>query len=74
MAMARTHLDGNLTHLSVTDWENLINEIPLNDENKLIAKMRFIDEECLEDISAKVGYSRKTISNRIKYILHKIES
>lgn len=72
MAIARTHLDGNIAHLSVTDWENLINEIPLNDENKIIAKMRFIDEECLEDISARVGYSRKTISNRIKYILGKI--
>ena len=72
MAIARTHLEGSLSHLSVSDWENLINEIPLNDENKIIAKMRFIDEECLEDISAKIGYSRKTISNRIKYILGKI--
>lgn len=72
MAIARTHLEGNLSHLSVSDWENLINEIPLNDKNKIIAKMRFIDEDCLEDISARVGYSRKTISNRIKYILGKI--
>lgn len=47
MAIARTHLEENFSHLSVSDWENLINEIPLNDENKLIAKMRFIDEECI---------------------------
>lgn len=70
--MARTHLDGKLNNLTVSDWENLINDTTLNDENKLIAKMRFIDEECLEDISAKVGYTRKTVSKRIKYILGKI--
>jgi hypothetical protein len=73
MGTARVQLPEKLELLTAQEWENLIQSLPVSEENKIIARMRFISEECLEDISEAVGYNRKTISQRLVHIMGKIE-
>lgn len=73
MATARVKAPLQLENLSAEARQELLNNIPLSDENRLIAEMRFIYEYCLDDIAEDVGHTRKTVSNRLVHIMNKIK-
>jgi len=73
MATARPQVNDDLLALPNTDWEYIIDNYIKNEENRIIAKMYYLDGIPQADIGAELGYSRSTIRDRLKGIIKTIE-
>lgn len=73
MAQARVHVPASLDGLLRSDWEAVINEAALGEENTKIAKMYLLDAIPQIDIGVELNLSRSAVSKRMLKILSKIE-
>ena len=73
MATARPKIDEYLIALPNTDWEYIIDNHIKNEEDRIIAKMYYLDGIPQADIGEELGYARSTIRDRLKRIIKTIE-
>jgi hypothetical protein len=79
MARARVRLSEGLSELLRSDWEEIIREANLGEENTFIAQRYLLDAIPQVDIAEELGdcfnksYDRSTISRRLPSIIKKIE-
>lgn len=73
MAKARARLPASLDNMLRSDWERVIYESALGQEDTKIATMYLLDAIPQIDIAIELGLERSTVSRRIPKILSKIE-
>lgn len=73
MAQARVNVPESLEDFTRSDWETVIYEAALGEENTRIAILYLLDAIPQVDIGVELGLERSTISKRLSKILPKIE-
>ena len=71
---ARYRLPQSLDRLLTSQMTVAINEANLSAEDRLIAKLYFLDHVAQVDIAAEVNFDRTTVSRRLKGITPRIET
>lgn len=74
MEGARYRLPESLNGLLTSQMATAIDEANLSPEDKLIAKLYFLDHFAQVDIAAEVNYDRTTVCRRIKGITPRVET
>lgn len=73
MARARARVPESLSDLTRSDWERVIFQAALGQEDTKIATMYLLDAIPQIDIGIELGLERSTVSRRLPKILSKIE-
>lgn len=73
MARARAHVPESFRRFTRSDWEAVIREAALGEENTRIARLYLLDAIPQVEIGAELGLVRSTISRRLPGILDKVE-
>ena len=73
MARARARVPESLNGLLRADWEAVIFQANLGEENTKIAEMYLLDALPQVEIGEELGLERSTISRRLPKILDKVE-
>lgn len=73
MAKARARVPESVSDFLRSDWERVIAEAALGEEDTKIARMYLLDAIPQIDIGIEIGLERSTVSRRIARILPKIE-
>lgn len=73
MARARARVPESLSDLTRSDWERVIFQATLGQEDTKIATMYLLDAIPQIDIGIELGLERSTVSRRLPKILSKIE-
>ena len=66
-------LPAALQGLSRSEMKRRINEAPLGKDDREIARLRYVDLLCLEDIAVRVHYCRQSVSNHLDGIAKILE-
>lgn len=79
MSKARPRTPHNLEDLTCKEWAELLEQTPLGEEDRYIAKRYLLDRVAQIDIAEELGdvvgvvYNRSTISRRMPDILVRME-
>ena len=73
MARARARVPKSLNGLLRADWEAVIKQANLGEENTVIAERYLLDAIPQVEIGAELNLDRSTISRRLPGILDKVE-
>ncbi len=73
MARARARVPESLSDLLRSDWEKIISQAALGQEDTKIATMYLLDAIPQVEIGVELGLERSTISRRLPKILSKVE-
>lgn len=73
MTQARLRIDPVLASLPRSEWEHLIHEANLGDEDTELATRYFIRKQCQIDIAIDKDADRSTISRRLGTARRRIE-
>ena len=73
MAQARPKIPDELSSLSNTRWEYIIDNYIKNEIDRKIAKLYYLQGMTQVDVSAEVGYSQSSIKRKLPKLLNIIE-
>ena len=79
MSKARPRTPHTLEDLTCKEWVEQLEQTPLGEEDRYIAKRYLLDRVAQVEIAEELGdvvgiaYNRSTISRRMPLILHRIE-
>ena len=73
MAQARPQVNDDLLLMPNDKWIYIIDNYIKNEDDRIIAKMYYLDGISQIDIGEELGYSRSTIRDRLKKIIKIIE-
>lgn len=73
MARARVRVSGNLDGLLRCEWEKVIFQANLGEEDTRIAQMYLLDAIPQVEIGSEIGITRSAVSKRLPRIIDKLE-
>lgn len=73
MAKARVRVSESLNRLLRSDWETVISQAALGEEDTKIATRYLLDAIPQVDIGAEIGITRSAVAKRLPKIIDKIE-
>lgn len=73
MAKARARVPESLNRLLRSDWETVISQAALGEEDTTIAKRYLLDAIPQVEIGAELNLDRSTISKRLPRIIDRVE-